>query len=65
MFKLLLVGDAGSGKTAYVQRHLTGEFKRRYERTYPPRPPIAPSLPLPSPPAPYLPQPPTLWTCQP
>jgi GTP-binding nuclear protein Ran len=25
-FKLILVGDGGTGKTTFVKRHLTGEF---------------------------------------
>jgi GTP-binding nuclear protein Ran len=29
-FKLLIVGDAGVGKTAFVQRHVTGAFEKRY-----------------------------------
>ncbi|XP_039165296.1 GTP-binding nuclear protein Ran-3-like [Eucalyptus grandis] len=32
-FKLLLVGDAGTGKTTFVKRHLTGEFEKEYEPT--------------------------------
>nr|AGT16630.1 GTP-binding nuclear protein [Saccharum hybrid cultivar R570] len=32
-FKLVLVGDGGTGKTTYVKRHITGEFEKRYEPT--------------------------------
>eukprot|EP00608_Synchroma_pusillum_P008897 CAMPEP_0198419152 /NCGR_PEP_ID=MMETSP1452-20131203/8_1 /TAXON_ID=1181717 /ORGANISM="Synchroma pusillum, Strain CCMP3072" /LENGTH=213 /DNA_ID=CAMNT_0044139275 /DNA_START=34 /DNA_END=675 /DNA_ORIENTATION=- len=32
-FKLVLVGDGGTGKTTYVKRHLTGEFEKRYVAT--------------------------------
>ena len=30
MFKLILVGDGGVGKTTFVKRHLTGEFEKKY-----------------------------------
>ena len=29
-FKLVLVGDMGVGKTAFVKRHFTGVFKKKY-----------------------------------
>lgn len=32
-FKLVLIGDGGTGKTTYVKRHLTGEFERKYVAT--------------------------------
>lgn len=32
-FKCVLVGDGGVGKSAFVQRHLTGEFVRKYTPT--------------------------------
>jgi GTP-binding nuclear protein Ran len=33
MFKLVLVGDGGVGKTTFVKRHLTGEFEKKYVAT--------------------------------
>eukprot|EP00343_Euplotes_focardii_P006880 CAMPEP_0205821102 /NCGR_PEP_ID=MMETSP0206-20130828/5169_1 /ASSEMBLY_ACC=CAM_ASM_000279 /TAXON_ID=36767 /ORGANISM="Euplotes focardii, Strain TN1" /LENGTH=217 /DNA_ID=CAMNT_0053116329 /DNA_START=25 /DNA_END=678 /DNA_ORIENTATION=+ len=32
-FKLILVGDGGTGKTAFVKRHRTGEFEKKYVPT--------------------------------
>jgi len=32
-FKLVLVGDGGTGKTTFVKRHLSGEFERKYLAT--------------------------------
>ncbi|CAB40408.1 GTP-binding nuclear protein RAN [Guillardia theta] len=33
IFKLILVGDGGVGKTTFVKRHLTGEFEKKYIAT--------------------------------
>eukprot|EP01094_Clydonella_sp_ATCC50884_P001203 TRINITY_DN1089_c2_g1_i1.p2 TRINITY_DN1089_c2_g1~~TRINITY_DN1089_c2_g1_i1.p2 ORF type:complete len:221 (+),score=84.97 TRINITY_DN1089_c2_g1_i1:24-665(+) len=33
VFKLVLVGDGGVGKTTFVKRHLTGEFEKKYIAT--------------------------------
>ncbi|KAJ6251591.1 gtp-binding nuclear protein ran [Anaeramoeba flamelloides] len=32
-FKIVLVGDGGVGKTTFVKRHLTGEFRKEYIAT--------------------------------
>ncbi|KAI3962716.1 hypothetical protein MKW92_008914, partial [Papaver armeniacum] len=32
-FKLVIVGDGGTGKTTIVRTHLTGEFEKKYEPT--------------------------------
>lgn len=33
IYKLVLVGDAGVGKTVFMTRHLTGEFEKKYVAT--------------------------------
>ena len=33
VFKLILVGDGGVGKTTFIKRHKTGEFERKYVPT--------------------------------
>ncbi|KAA0192739.1 GTP-binding nuclear protein [Fasciolopsis buskii] len=30
IFKLVLVGDGGTGKPTFVKRHITGEFEKKY-----------------------------------
>jgi GTP-binding nuclear protein Ran len=32
-FKVVLIGDRGTGKSAFVRRHLTGEFEKEYKPT--------------------------------
>lgn len=32
-FKVIIVGDGGTGKTTYIKRHLTGEFEKKYDAT--------------------------------
>jgi GTP-binding nuclear protein Ran len=32
-FKILVVGDAGVGKTTFIHRHKTGEFEKKYNTT--------------------------------
>lgn len=33
-FKIVLVGDAGVGKTTFITRHRTGEFTKEYNSTF-------------------------------
>ncbi|XP_038056996.1 GTP-binding nuclear protein Ran-like [Patiria miniata] len=33
VFKLVLCGDGGTGKTTFVKRHLSGEFEKKYVAT--------------------------------
>lgn len=33
-YKLILIGDAGVGKTTFIKRHLTGEFEKKYRATF-------------------------------
>ena len=30
--QLVLIGDGGIGKTTFVKRHITGEFRKQYQR---------------------------------
>jgi hypothetical protein len=48
-FKLILVGDVAVGKSAWLHRHVTGQFQKRYLRT----PPPPPRLSRPPPPCPH------------
>ena len=32
-YKVVVVGDGGVGKSAYIHRYLTGEFLKKYEPT--------------------------------
>jgi GTP-binding nuclear protein Ran len=32
-FKIIIVGDGGTGRTTFVKRHLTGEFEKKYVPT--------------------------------
>jgi len=32
-YKVVLVGDGGTGKTTFVKRHLSGEFEKKYVAT--------------------------------
>ncbi|KAF9926689.1 GTP-binding nuclear protein gsp1/Ran [Linnemannia zychae] len=32
-FKLVVIGDGGTGKSTFIKRHLTGEFEKQYIAT--------------------------------
>ncbi|KAH7036196.1 putative GTP-binding nuclear protein Ran [Linnemannia elongata] len=32
-FKLIVIGDGGTGKSTFIKRHLTGEFEKKYNAT--------------------------------
>jgi GTP-binding nuclear protein Ran len=34
-FKLILLGDGGTGKSSFLRRHVTGEFEKKYVPTFP------------------------------
>lgn len=34
-FKLILLGDGGSGKSSFLRRYVSGEFDHRYVATFP------------------------------
>ncbi|KAI3854508.1 hypothetical protein MKX03_033415 [Papaver bracteatum] len=33
-YKLIIVGDGGTGKTTFLKRHLMGEFRKKYDPTF-------------------------------
>ncbi len=34
-FKLILLGEGGTGKSSFIKRHVTGEFEKKYVVTFP------------------------------